>query len=40
LVWWTAATLASPAAIEHFVAAELARPSEPQPSEPLVLAAA
>jgi len=40
LVWWTATTLATPAAIEHFVAAELAGPSEPQPVEPLALVAA
>jgi hypothetical protein len=40
LVWWTAATLATPAATEHFVAAELARPSEPQPVELLALVAA
>lgn len=40
LVWWTAATLAGPAATEHFVAAELARVSEPQPVESLTLVAA
>ncbi len=40
LVWWSAATLATPAATEHFVAAELARPSEPQPVELLTLVAA
>ena len=40
LVWWTAATLATPAAADHFVAAELARPTEPQPVEPLALIAA
>ena len=40
LVWWTAATLATTAASEHFVAAELARPTEPQPVEPLALIAA
>lgn len=40
LVWWTAATLAGPAAAEHFVAAELARPTEPQPVEPMALIAA
>lgn len=40
LVWWNAATLATPAAAEHFVAAELARPTEPQPVEPLALIAA
>ena len=40
LVWWTAATLATTAAGDHFVAAELARPTEPQPVEPLALIAA
>jgi len=40
LVWWTAATLATPAATDHFVVAELARPTEPQPVEPLALIAA
>ncbi len=40
LVWWNAATLDTPAATEHFVAAELARPSEPQPVELLTLVAA
>ena len=39
-VWWTAATLATPAAAEGFVAAELARPTEPQPVEPQALVAA
>lgn len=37
LVWWSAATLATPAATEHFVVAELARPCEPQPVELLSL---
>ena len=36
-VWWTAATLASAAAADHFVPSELARVGEPQPTEPLVL---
>ena len=40
LVWWNAATLADSSATEHFVAAELARPSEPQPVELLSLVAA
>lgn len=40
LVWWSAATLASVEATEHFVHAELARPTEPQPVEPMVLLAA
>ena len=40
LVWWSAATLASADATEHFVHAELARPTEPQPVEPMVLLAA
>lgn len=40
LVWWSAATLASPDAVDHFVAAELARPTEPQPTELLALIAA
>ena len=40
LVWWTAATLTSPAAADHFVAAELARRTEPQPVELLTLVAA
>ena len=40
LVWWTAATLATPAAAEHFVVAELARPTEPQPVELAALVAA
>lgn len=39
-MWWSAATLATPAATQHFVAAELARPTEPQPVEPLNLVAA
>jgi hypothetical protein len=39
LVWWSAATLASPEAAEHFVASELARPGEPQPVPPLALLA-
>ena len=40
LVWWTAATLTTPAAADRFVPAELARPTEPQPVEPLALIAA
>lgn len=40
LVWWTAATLAAPTAADHFVVAELARPSEPQPVELSALVAA
>ncbi len=40
LVWWTAATLATPQAAQQFVAVELARPSEPQPVQPLALVAA
>ncbi len=40
LVWWSAATLATPAAAEHFVASELARLSEPQPVELLTLVSA
>ena len=39
-VWWTAATLAAPAAADGFVPAELALPGEPMPIEPLVLLAA
>ena len=40
LVWWSAATLNSPDAAEHFVPAELARTGEPQPTDPMVLLAA
>lgn len=39
-VWWSAATLASAEAGQHFVASELARAGEPQPLEPQVLVAA
>lgn len=39
LVWWSPAVLAD-AAAEHFVASDLARTGEPQPTEPLVLLAA
>ena len=39
-VWWTAATLASADAADHFVPCELARTGEPQPTEPLVLLSA
>ena len=34
LVWWSAATLDSPEAADHFVASELARAGEPQPTDP------
>ena len=37
LVWWTADTLASAEATDHFVPCELARAGEPQPSDPTVL---
>ena len=36
-VWWTAATLASADAADHFVPSELASTGEPQPTEPMVL---
>ncbi len=39
-VWWSAATLASAEAHEHFVPSELARAGEPQPVEPQALVAA
>lgn len=39
LVWWTADTLNSAAAIEHFVPSELARSGEPQPADPSALLA-